>query len=108
MKKLFVMCCVAALAAACRPTPDMTSEPGAHAGVDSENRLNQHTDQGLAVDTGDHKYDHHFNAKEPETPAHDEAQTAPGAAAAATAAPADTAKPAEAKAAEPKAAEAHK
>jgi hypothetical protein len=65
MKKVIFLIALAISVAACQRTkPGATAEPGTHAGVDSENRIGGHPDEGLAVDTSNNKYDHQIHAPE--------------------------------------------
>lgn len=69
MKKAFVLLAVIASFAACQRTkPAATAEPGVHAGVDSENRIGGHPEEGLAVDTSNNRYDHQIKAPEVSKP----------------------------------------
>ncbi|MES2388124.1 MAG: hypothetical protein V4543_08985 [Bacteroidota bacterium] len=111
MKKLIAVCAIAALSAtfSCgRVKPNMTAEPGAHAGVDMENRIGGHPDQGLAVDTSDNKWDKHYKVNVGEAPAAKaEGEHAAPATADTAAAPKEEAKAAEKPAHEDKAEKGH-
>ena len=66
MKKVVLLIAlVVSVGFACtRTKPGATAEPGVHAGVDNENRIGGHPDQGLAVDTNRNDYDHQIKAPE--------------------------------------------